>query len=363
MRIRAWQGAATAALLLGAAGAYAQTPQKSEEGKMPGPGAQSPSAQTPQPEAPKQRATPEPKGSDKGARQERGENKAEPRDKASKGSAQREPAQQPSGKGATRVEPQEKSRGSAQRPPNEQPGRATQAEPKDKAPKGAEKSVDRDRKGAEQKSTPTPSQSTEKSGAPTEKGAAAPARGERVQLSEQQRTSVHQTLLKERNVNRAPRLNVTVNVGARLPRNVRLAALPAAIVAIVPEYRSYRYVVVDDRICIVEPTTYEVVEIITDSGRVAGHDDRGGGARLVLTEEERRIVLEEVDLTGESTLGLGALSEGADVPRNIELRAFPVAVVEQVPKLRGYKYFAAEHRLAIVGPQESKVVLVIDARR
>jgi hypothetical protein len=174
---------------------------------------------------------------------------------------------------------------------------------------------------------------------------------------------VHQTLIKERNVNRATKINVSINVGTRVPRSVRLAPLPAAIIAIVPEYRSYRYVVVDDRICIVEPTTYEVVEVITDSGRVAGRDDRGGSARLVLTDEERRIVLSEIDIRGESTLALGSLSEGADVPRNAELHAFPVAVVDQVPKLRDHRYFAAEDRLAVVGPQGSKVVLVIDARR
>ena len=90
---------------------------------------------------------------------------------------------------------------------------------------------------------------------------------------------MHQTLVKERTVNRAAKINVSINVGTRVPRSVRLAPLPAAIIAIVPEYRSYRYVVVDDRICIIEPTTNQVVEVITDSGRVAGRDDRGGSAR------------------------------------------------------------------------------------
>lgn len=350
MRVRAWQGSVAAALLLGATGAYAQGAQKGEEGRMPSPGAQSPgpqspNAQAPKSEAPAQRANPEPKGpSGKGNAQ------AEPKDNVNKGAAQqREPAQR-QGKGNAQSEPQEK-KGSAQRAPNEQSGKGAEAQ----------KGTDRDRaqKGAE-KNAPTAPKSSEKQTDPAQKGAAAPARGERVQISEQQRTNVRQTLLEERSVNRATNVNISLNVGTRVPRNVRLAPLPAAIIAIVPEYRSYRYVVVDDRICIIEPATYEVVEIITDSGRVAG-EDRGGSARLALTTEERRIVLSEVDLSGDSTLALGALSEGADVPRGVELRSFPIALVDQVPKLRAHKYFAAEDRLAIV--DGSKVVLVIDARR
>ena len=360
MKSRAWQSSMAAALLLGTTAAYAQAPQKSEEGRMPSPGAQSPSAQFPGAQAPKsegpaQRANPEPKGPSakgnaQGAPEGKAQRQAEPKS---------EPSQRP-GKGNAQAEPQEKSksRGSAQRAP-EQSGKGAEAQSKEK-----QKGTDRNeaQKGAE-KNAPDAPKSTEKQSDPARKGAAAPASGQRVQLSEQQRTSVHQTLIKERNVNRAARINVSINVGTRVPRSVRLAPLPAAIIAIVPEYRSYRYVVVDDRICIVEPTTYEVVEVITDSGRVAGRGDRGGSARLVLTDEERRIVLSEVDMKGDSTLALGSLSEGADVPRNAELHAFPAAVVDQVPKLRDHRYFAAEDRLAIVGPQGSKVVLDIDARR
>jgi hypothetical protein len=37
--------------------------------------------------------------------------------------------------------------------------------------------------------------------------------------------------------------------------------------------------------------------------------------------------------------------------------------VEQVPKVRDYKYVTAESRLAIVDPRGSKVQLVIEDRR
>ena len=119
-----------------------------------------------------------------------------------------------------------------------------------------------------------------------------------------------------------------------MPRSVRLEVLPVTVIQIVPEYRSYRYFVVDDQICIVEPSSYEIVEVIRVSDRTAARDTGGGSARLVLTEEERAIILREVDLRGESTLGLGVLVEGADVPREVTLRMFLRRSSSNLPKLR-----------------------------
>ena len=99
--------------------------------------------------------------------------------------------------------------------------------------------------------------------------------------------------------------------------------LPAALFSIVPHYRSYRYFVINDDICIVEPNSYEIVEVITVSVQTAARDDRGGSARLVLSIEVRMIVPREIDIRGVSTLGLGSLTEGADVRRNAEIRSFP----------------------------------------
>ena len=345
MKFPAWQAATAVALILGSTAAYAQGMQKSEEGKGPPPAAQT---DIPKSQAPKQRMEAEPKDkAGKGSAQSEPKDKAtkgsqaEPKDKASKGPAQGQAKEQP-GKGTAQTEPKEKPKGSAQ------------TEPKDKAPKGAEKGTTPPAKSSE-----TPKDGTSPKGST----AGAPPSGQRVQLSEQQRTTVHQTILKEQRVNRVTNVNFTINVGARVPRQVRLEVLPAAIFSIVPHYRSYRYFVINDDICIVEPSTYEIVEVITVSGRTAARDDRGGSARLVLSDEERMIVLREIDMRGGSTLGLGSLTEGADVPRNAELRSFPAAVVEQVAKLKGYRYFTAENRIAIVDPQGSKVQLVFEARR
>jgi Protein of unknown function (DUF1236) len=158
-------------------------------------------------------------------------------------------------------------------------------------------------------------------------------------------------------------VNFSINVGTRVPRSVHLVALPASVISLVPQYREYRYFVANDQICIVEPNSYEIVDVIAAPERTAGVDNRSGMARLTLTEEEKAIIIREVAMDGGSTMGLGALAEGAEVPRDVQVRAFPDTVVRQVPKVQNDKYFAAENRVAIVDPQGSKVQLVIENRR
>jgi hypothetical protein len=285
------------------------------------------------------------------------------------------PQQKEQGQSGRNAEPSGK--GAAQGEAKEQPGKSGKGTAeKDKASRGtAEKaeSKGKDTKGTAEKAEPkeksTPRGSAEKAPQPQDKatkGAGAEPKNKsgsasRVQLTEEKRTNVGQTLGKETNLNRATNVNVSVNVGTRLPRSVRLVALPATIIAIVPEYRTYRYVVINDQVCIVEPNTFEIVEVIPVSGQTASRS--GHAERLVLTEEERTIILREVDAAGGSTMGLGAIAEGAEVPRDVRVQAFPDVVVQKVPKVKGYKFFTAENRVAIVDPQGSKVQLVLEQRR
>jgi Protein of unknown function (DUF1236) len=294
------------------------------------------------------------------ASKESADKKTEPKEKATKGSAQKdtEPKEKSTKGAAERSEPKDKaSKGTAERPDRKDTGTAEkQSEPKDRkgTAEGSGQPKDNATKGAAGREAPSRDKAagTERSGS-----------SQRVQLTEEKRTNIHQTILKERNVNRATNVNFSINVGTRVPRSVRLEVLPASVITIVPEYRSYRYFVVDDQICIVEPSTYAIVEVIRVSDRTAGRDSRGSSGALMLTEREKEILLRDVDRRSGSTLALGALTEGAEVPRDVSLRTFSAAVVEQVPKVRDYKYVTAENRLAIVDPRGSKVELVIEDRR
>lgn len=221
--------------------------------------------------------------------------------------------------------------------------------PQDKsAPKNAE---------TERANRPGSAQREAQPGAP----AADKAGGERnrAQITEKQRVDVHRDVLKERSINRV-RVNTEVRVGVRVPRSVRLAILPASVIAVVPAYRAYRYFVVDDRICIVEPSTYEIVDVITPSSQVAVQSQG-----LQLSAQEQQVILREVDhnAVNRSTLGLGALNEGASVPRSVELLDLPGTVVDRIPRLTGYKYFIAEQHVAIVDPAGASVQALVEIAR
>jgi Protein of unknown function (DUF1236) len=304
------------------------------------------------------------KGAQKGAQKQeqdgKGSAQAPSKDHEKKGSAQTE-RQEKSGKGTAQTP--SKDRGTAQAPSKEQ----------DKTGSGQAKSSERTGKdGAEKQSKenaqkqpekqPTDNARNQSKGGEANKSAERPS--ERVQLSEQQRSNLHQTLLKERNVNRAHNVNISVSVGTRVPRSVHLAALPAEVISIVPTFRNYRYVVIDDQVCIVDPNSYEIVDVVAVSGRTArGGDGPTGQASLVLTEEEKEIVLRSVDMDRSSTLALGSLTEGSSVPRGANVHPFPETVVDKVPKLKGHKFFAAENRVAIVDSQGDKVQLVLDGKK
>jgi hypothetical protein len=57
-------------------------------------------------------------------------------------------------------------------------------------------------------------------------------------------------------------INFSISVGATVPRTVRVFDLPPEIVTIVPAYRGYKYVLVDDEILIIDPRTLRIVAVI-----------------------------------------------------------------------------------------------------
>jgi hypothetical protein len=86
-----------------------------------------------------------------------------------------------------------------------------------------------------------------------------------VQLNNDQRTKISQTI-KDKNVNlrtvNRSEINFSINVGTVVPRSVTLYPLPAPIIAVVPAYRGYLYIVVDGDLLIIHPTTHEIVAVI-----------------------------------------------------------------------------------------------------
>ena len=85
-----------------------------------------------------------------------------------------------------------------------------------------------------------------------------------VNLSSDQRTRIRETVVKETNAPRIDRSQVNFNltVGTVVPRTVRVATLPAAVVQIHPAWRGYSYILVGDEIVILEPGSLRIVAII-----------------------------------------------------------------------------------------------------
>jgi hypothetical protein len=178
------------------------------------------------------------------------------------------------------------------------------------------------------------------------------------QLSEQQRTNVRERFTRsgvERN--RVTNVNFNIRVGANVPRSVTLHTLPVDVVAVVPQYRGYRYVYVNDDIVIVNPGNYAVVAVISSGGsRAAGPR----GSRLTLAAPARSFMREHIDRGASIRLGIGAINIGMTIPQGVELLPIPTVVVDRYPELRDYRYFVYEDDIAVVDPSSDEVVLIVN---
>lgn len=70
------------------------------------------------------------------------------------------------------------------------------------------------------------------------------------------------TSVREVNVAPVTDADVSVAVGAAVPRTVELHPLPSRVIEIYPEWRPYRFIVVGNDILIVEPEDYRVLAVV-----------------------------------------------------------------------------------------------------
>jgi uncharacterized protein DUF1236 len=85
---------------------------------------------------------------------------------------------------------------------------------------------------------------------------------EPLQLTPVQRRTVYRTIVRER-VERS-RPPVQYRIGTRVPESVQLYTVPQQVAVEVPAIRSYKYMVVNDRVVLVDPATSEVVAEFAD---------------------------------------------------------------------------------------------------
>jgi len=85
---------------------------------------------------------------------------------------------------------------------------------------------------------------------------------EPLRLTPVQRQTVYRTIVRERVAPARP--TVEYRVGTRLPGSVQLYAVPQEVAVEVPAMRSYKYMVVNNRVVLVDPATSDVVDELTD---------------------------------------------------------------------------------------------------
>ena len=85
---------------------------------------------------------------------------------------------------------------------------------------------------------------------------------EPLELTPVQRRTIYRTIVRERVAPAEPAIEY--RVGARLPDSVRLYSVPQEVAVEVPAIRSYKYMVVNNRVVLVDPATSQVVEEVVD---------------------------------------------------------------------------------------------------
>ena len=85
---------------------------------------------------------------------------------------------------------------------------------------------------------------------------------EPLELTPVQRRTIYRTIVRERVAPAEP--TIEYRVGARLPDSVRLYSVPREVAVEVPMIRSYKYMVVNNRVVLVDPATSQVVEELVD---------------------------------------------------------------------------------------------------
>jgi Protein of unknown function (DUF1236) len=83
-----------------------------------------------------------------------------------------------------------------------------------------------------------------------------------VNLTDEQRSTIRTVIRGERDVQPLNSVNFALNVGTRVPRDVRLHPLPARIIEVYPAWRGYEYVRVHDQIVVIDPRTLEIVAVL-----------------------------------------------------------------------------------------------------
>ena len=80
-------------------------------------------------------------------------------------------------------------------------------------------------------------------------------------LSSEQRAELQRAIMGS-DIHRADRISVSLSVGTRIPDRLRVYDLPEGIVDVLPQFRGFKYIVVQSELIIIDPGTLEVTAVL-----------------------------------------------------------------------------------------------------
>ena len=84
----------------------------------------------------------------------------------------------------------------------------------------------------------------------------------KLQLSAAQKSAIFEAVNQEKSKVAPPETNFRVSMGSPVPPSIELYALPDGALSAAPAARAYKYIVVQNQIVLVDPTTMRVIDII-----------------------------------------------------------------------------------------------------
>jgi hypothetical protein len=96
-------------------------------------------------------------------------------------------------------------------------------------------------------------------GATTGQGAAG---GRAANLNTEQKTKIRTVIREKVKVQPLTHVNFSVSVGTVVPRTVHYYPLPAEVVTIYPAWRGYNFILVNEQIVIIDPTSFAIVAVV-----------------------------------------------------------------------------------------------------
>ena len=85
--------------------------------------------------------------------------------------------------------------------------------------------------------------------------------GAGAKLAPEQRTKIT-SVIREQHVQSINHVNFEIRPGVRVTRELRFYPLPQEVVTIYPQWRGYEFILVKDKIVVVDPQTLEIVDVL-----------------------------------------------------------------------------------------------------